>query len=62
MSGRIYLTGKGKCCFNLEICSCSRILVIIRSMMKHIVPSELNLPCLVAEGFVAEKCLYVTAF
>lgn len=62
MSGRSYLTGKAKCCLNLEIPSCSRILIIMRSMMRHIVHSELNLPCSVAEGFVAEKCLYVTAF
>lgn len=62
MSGRSYLTGEGKCCLNLEISSCSRVLVIIRSTMRHIVHLELNLPCSVAEGFDAEKFLYVTAF
>lgn len=62
MSGRSYLTGEGKCCLNLETSSCSRILAVIRSMMRHIVHLELNLPCSVAEGFVAEKYVYVTAF
>lgn len=30
--------------------------------VRHIVHLELNLPCSVAEGFDAEKFLYVTAF